>query len=155
MYNKALMKTLAHELVQFLWTEVRLLPKKEFENRVGDHPNFLFDAAMLGNAEFLIILLRSYPDLIWKVDERNQSIFHIAVKHRQESVFNLIYEIGTIKSIIIKYFDKKEEKREDKNNILHLTGRLAPLNRRHIIPGAPLQMQRELLWFEVSGNFMI
>jgi hypothetical protein len=45
MYNKALMKTLAHELVEFLWREVRLLPEEEFVNRVGDHPNFLFEAA--------------------------------------------------------------------------------------------------------------
>jgi hypothetical protein len=70
MYNKALMKTLAHELVEFLWREVRLLPEEEFVNRVGDHPNFLFEAAEFGNVEFLIILLRFYPDLIWKVDKK-------------------------------------------------------------------------------------
>jgi hypothetical protein len=63
-------------------------------------------------------------------------------------VYNLIYEIGTIKCIIAKYQNKD-------NNILHLARRLAPLHRRNIIPGAPLQMQRELLWFKVGGNYMI
>jgi hypothetical protein len=147
MCNKALMKTVAHELLELIWREVRVLPKEEFANLV---PNFLFEAAKLGNAEFLIILLRSYPDLIWTVDKKTQSIFHIAVKHRQESVFNLIYKIGTIKGIIATYISK-----EDQINMLHLAGQLAPLARRNIIPGAPLQMQRELLWFEVGGNYMI
>ncbi|XP_059436334.1 uncharacterized protein LOC132169295 [Corylus avellana] len=142
MCNKALMQTLAYELVDLLCKEVLVLPKNKFENLVKKHSTFIFKAAELGNVEYLIILIRSYPDLIWRVDKNNQSIFHIAVKHRQESVFNLIYEIGAIKGIIAQYPDLNE------NNMLHLTGQLAPSDRLNIISGAALQMRRELLWFK-------
>uniref|UniRef100_A0A2N9FK05 PGG domain-containing protein n=1 Tax=Fagus sylvatica TaxID=28930 RepID=A0A2N9FK05_FAGSY len=95
-----------------------------------------------GSLEFLIILIRSYPDLIWKVDHNNRSLFHIAVLYRHETIFNLIYEIGAIKDLIAAYKDDKN------NNILHLAGNLAPHNRLQIVSGAALQMQRELLWFK-------
>jgi hypothetical protein len=126
------------------------IARKKFKDLVKKHSTFIFKAAELGNVEYLIILIRSYPDLIWSVDKNNQSIFHIAVKYRQESVFNLIYEIGAIKGIIALYISKGNE-----NNMLHLTGRLAPSDRLNIISGAALQMRRELLWFKVSGNYMI
>jgi ankyrin repeat protein len=54
----------------------------------------IFEAAKVGNVEFLIIISRSYPDLIFELDKNGMSIFHTAILHRQESVFNLIYEIG-------------------------------------------------------------
>ncbi|XP_059436367.1 uncharacterized protein LOC132169333 [Corylus avellana] len=142
MSNKALMQTLAHELVKLLWSETLLLPKDQFSKLVDNHSTLLFEAAELGNVDYLIILIRSYPALIWRVDEKNRSIFHIAVKLRQENVFNLIYEIGSIKGMIAQYIDT------DDNTMLHLVGRLAPLERLNIISGAALQMQQELLWFK-------
>jgi hypothetical protein len=145
-YNKALMQTFAHQLVEDLWKEVRILTDRDFSNLVGNHSSFLFDAAELGNAEFLIILVRSYPDLMWKVDKKNRSLFHIAILNRQESVYNLIYEIGAIKDIIAAYVD------ENNDNMLHLAGKLPPPDRLNIVSGAALQMQRELLWFKVGVN---
>jgi hypothetical protein len=142
--NKALMQTLAHELVKLLWSEVLVLPKDQFSELVEKHSTLLFEAAEVGNVGYLIILIRSYPDLIWKVDEKKRTIFHIAVKLRQENVFNLIYEIGAIKGMIAQYIDI------DDNTMLHLAGRLAPLERLNIISEAALQMQRELLWFKVG-----
>ncbi|XP_059436406.1 ankyrin repeat-containing protein ITN1-like [Corylus avellana] len=142
MCNKALMQTLAHELLELIWREVLILPKDQFSNVIDVHSASLFGAAKVGNVEYIITVLRSYPDLIWQVDRKRRSIFHIAVKYRHESVFNLIYEIGAIKDIIAQYIDDNER------NMLHLAGRLAPLHRLNIISGAPLQMQRELLWFK-------
>ncbi|XP_035545103.1 uncharacterized protein LOC109021189 [Juglans regia] len=84
-YNKALMGTIAYQLVDLLWKNVLLLPERDFMELVQDHSSFLFDAARSGNAEFLIILIRSYPDLIWSVDQNKRSIFHLALKYRQES----------------------------------------------------------------------
>ncbi|GJZ62860.1 ankyrin repeat-containing domain, PGG domain protein, partial [Tanacetum coccineum] len=40
----------------------------------------LFIAAEMGNTKFIVELIRQYPDLIWKVNDNNQTIFHIAVK---------------------------------------------------------------------------
>lgn len=96
----------------------------------------------LGIVEFLIELIHAYPDLIWKVDTQSRSIFHIAVVHRQEKVFNLIHEIGALKDLIASYRD------ENNNNMLHLAGKLAPSDRLKTDSGAALQLRRELHWFK-------
>jgi hypothetical protein len=147
MCNKALMQTSAHELVKLLWNEVLILPKEEFTNLLKKHSSFIFKAAKLGNVEYLIILISFYPDLIWRVDKKNRSIFHIAAKYRQESVFKLIYEIGALKVLVSQYVDNH-------SNMLHLVGPLPPSNRLNVISGVPIQMQRELLWFKVGSNII-
>ncbi|CAI9782233.1 unnamed protein product [Fraxinus pennsylvanica] len=115
--QKKLMQSQALELVKFLWKQ------------------------------FIRELILSYPDLIWKVDEQSRSIFHIAVIHRQEKIFKLLYEIGAHKDLITSY------KNTNNCNMLHLAANLAPSNRLKIVSGAALQMQRELLWFkEVEKN---
>ena len=105
---------------------------------------FLFEAAKMGNAKLLIIVICSYPDLLWRVDRKGRSIFHIAVLHLQETVFNLVYEIGVIKDVILTYVD------DENQNILHLAGQLAPPSQLNTVSGATFQMQREMLWFKVG-----
>ncbi|KAF5472267.1 hypothetical protein F2P56_009001 [Juglans regia] len=136
------MRTIAHQLVDLLWKNVLFLPEEQFSKLVREHSSLLFNAARSGNVEFLIILIRSYPDLIWEVDLKNRSIFHLAIKYRQENVFNLIYELGAIKDIIALYADQHN------NNMLHLAAEIAPSERLNVISGAALQMQKVLLWFK-------
>ena len=138
------MRTLAHQLIEKLWEHVLQLQDSEISKLIREPSRLLSDATKSGSLEFLIILIRAYPDLIWKVDQNNRSLFHSAVLYRQEAIFNLIYEIGAIKDLIAAYKDDK------KNNILHLAGNLAPPCRLQIVSGAALQMQRELLWFKVN-----
>ena len=107
----------------------------------------LFKAAKLGNFDFLAELINSYPDLIWEYDGENRSIIHFAVKHRHACIFNIIHEIGSIKDLIATYEDSQG------NNILHLAAMLPPPHRLEIVSGAALQMQQELLWFEVYFSF--
>ncbi|KAG6671796.1 hypothetical protein I3843_16G025700 [Carya illinoinensis] len=155
-------KTLEEE--QFLWISLEMLARKPSKIGSKSQPsawercishlgmtNYLYttrkwillvEAAKVGNVEFLIILIRSYPHLIWKVDEEHGTLFHVAIKNRQEHVFNLIHEIGVLKCILASYHAK------GRNNMLHLVGKLPSLNRLNIISGAALQMQRELLWFQ-------
>ncbi|PRQ33595.1 putative ankyrin repeat-containing domain, PGG domain-containing protein [Rosa chinensis] len=136
-------KGIVHELVEQLWNKVLTL---EIDSKISDFirspSRLLFSAAELGNIDFLIILIRSYPNLIWKLDEQKRSIFHTAVVHRQEKVFNLIYELGGIKDLIASYKD------DDDNNMLHLAAKLAPANRLDADTGAALQLRRELHWFK-------
>ena len=136
------MQTLARQFVEDLWREVRLLQEPEFSNHVVA---FLFEAANMGNAELLIIVIRSYPDLILKTDSKCRTIFHTAVLYRQESVFKLIYEIGAMKDVILTFVD------DEGQNILHLAGQLAPTSQLNMVSGAAFQMQREMLWFKVGG----
>ncbi|KAK1432573.1 hypothetical protein QVD17_09470 [Tagetes erecta] len=102
----------------------------------------LFVAAEMGNTKFIVELIRLYPDLIWKVNDNNQSIFHIAVKHRNEGIYNLLYEIGSMKDLITPLRD------ENDNNMLHLVGKSADRKQLQDVSGVALQMQRELLWFK-------
>ena len=81
-----------------------------------------------------------YPEIAWSRDDNKYTIFHVAVIHRQENVYNLLYELGSKK---LGTLDK------DKNNILHLAAMKPAKSRLNIVSGAALQMQRELLWFKV------
>ncbi|XP_059436360.1 ankyrin repeat-containing protein ITN1-like [Corylus avellana] len=141
--NKASMKTLAHQLVEDLWKMLGVPDKQFSSNLLRYHMTLIFEAAKVGNVEFLIILTRSYPDLLWQKDEKNMTLFNIAIIYRQESVFNLIYEIGTNKDTIGSFLTS-----ETNENMLHLAGRLPSSDRLSIVSGAALQMQRELLWFK-------
>nr|XP_043622722.1 uncharacterized protein LOC122594311 [Erigeron canadensis]XP_043622723.1 uncharacterized protein LOC122594311 [Erigeron canadensis] len=121
---------------------IRRPAKQTYSSRV------VFIAAEMGNTNFLIELIRLYPDLIWKVNDNNQTIFHIAVKHRNAGIYNLLYEIGAMKDMITPLRDPKE------NNMLHLVGQRAKENQLKDVSGVAFQMQRELLWFKEVRNMI-
>ncbi|KAF8030337.1 hypothetical protein BT93_E2701 [Corymbia citriodora subsp. variegata] len=132
----------AVKLLELIWEKVSLLDNGGFEELLRELSQLLITAAELGNYGFLTVLSRLHPELLWKFDDRKQSIFHVAVVHRHEKIFRLIYDIGAHKDMIAAYKD------ENDNNMLHLSGKLAPPSRLNIDSGAALQMRRELLWFK-------
>ncbi|KAG7012389.1 hypothetical protein SDJN02_25141 [Cucurbita argyrosperma subsp. argyrosperma] len=68
-YHTALMQTLAHQIVERLWNFVLGKSTMPELHEFIKHPTrLLHDAARVGNVEFLIILIRSYPNLLWKCD---------------------------------------------------------------------------------------
>ena len=136
------MPILDRDLIERIWEQVLQRSDEEISDLIRRPSGVLFDAALSGNVEFLALLLCKYPDLLWEVNEKEQSVFHVAVMHRHFHVFNLIYNIGAAKDYIVGNVDV------DKNNMLHLAGML-PLAERLGAPRANLQMQRELLWFKV------
>ncbi|XVF00493.1 hypothetical protein REPUB_Repub04eG0005700 [Reevesia pubescens] len=136
MPNKAL------QLVTRLWKEVLNDQNWDIEVTINRPSILSFEAARVGNHKFLAELIRFYPDLIWEVNDANQTIFHIAVLHRHLSIFNQIYKIGSIKDEIVTY----ESTHGD--NILHLAAKIPFSDRLNIVSGAALQMHRELLWFK-------
>nr|XP_043617607.1 uncharacterized protein LOC122589381 isoform X2 [Erigeron canadensis] len=110
--------------------------KPKYSSRV------LFLAAEMGNTAFVAEVIRQYPHLVREVNDNNQSIFHIAVSHRHEGIFNLLYDIGSLRNLIITLEDKNG------NNMLHLAGESAKINRLQNIPGVGLQLHLETLWFK-------
>ncbi|XP_050245440.1 uncharacterized protein LOC126693497 isoform X3 [Quercus robur] len=104
-------------------------------------PQALFEAASVDNNEIVVKLIRFNLDILLTTD-KDKSIFHIAVEKRNESIFNLLKELGSLGDIIV------QKRTENGNNILHLAAELAPQEKLNAISGAALQMQRELLWFK-------
>nr|XP_023912421.1 uncharacterized protein LOC112024009 [Quercus suber]POF10488.1 hypothetical protein CFP56_04713 [Quercus suber] len=131
-------------------SQVNELLKKCLQGYRGDVENsdetsvissVLFEAAEVGNIEFLVKLICFNFDLLWK-RKGCKSIFHIAVEKRHESIFKLLNEIGSVGDLIVG------REFEPGSNILHLAARLAPQDKLNAISGAALQMQLELLWFK-------
>lgn len=146
-HEKKLMYLRAVHLVKLLWEQILSLEDAHIADILRSPTQPLFIAAEYGIIELITELIQTYPDLIWKVDKDSRSIFHIAVLHRHQEIFNLIHDLGAHKDMITSYKDKGNY------NILHLAGKIAPPNRLNIVSGAALQMQRELLWFkEVEKN---
>ncbi|KAI4332581.1 hypothetical protein L6164_017478 [Bauhinia variegata] len=140
------------ELVSSLWQKILRKEDSELEIRklISTPSQLLFDAAKVGNVEFQAVLMKSCPDLIWELDNKNRSIIHIAVLHRRANIFNLIHEIGSNKDIIVTYRDT-----DGKNNLLHLAAKLAPPEQLELVSGAAFQMTLELLWFEEVKKIML
>ncbi|XP_004289303.1 PREDICTED: ankyrin repeat-containing protein At3g12360-like [Fragaria vesca subsp. vesca] len=103
---------LATELVKQLWTKILTL---ENDCKIGD-------------------FIKKPSRLLFTAAE--------LVVHRQEKVFNLIYELGGLKDLIASHKD------DNNNNMLHLAAKLAPANRLNTDTGAAFQLRRELLWFK-------
>ncbi|XP_071690703.1 uncharacterized protein [Rutidosis leptorrhynchoides] len=112
------------------------------QTRRTNPDRILFVAAEMGNIKFIVELLRKYPDLIWKVNDNEQNIFHVAVSRRHESIYNLLYEIGSMKNLIVTQKDR------DGNTLLHTVAKNAKNNRLKDVSGAAFRMQRRLLWYK-------
>ncbi|KAF8030338.1 hypothetical protein BT93_E2702 [Corymbia citriodora subsp. variegata] len=132
----------AVKLAELIWGKVSLLDDGGIKKLLREPSRLLITAAELGNYGFLTVLSHLHPELLWKFEDRKQSIFHVAVAHRHKEIFRLIYDNGADKDMIAAYID------ENDNNMLHLAGKLAPPSRLNVDSGAALQMRRELLWFK-------
>ncbi|KAJ4721660.1 Ankyrin repeat family protein [Melia azedarach] len=130
------------QLMENIWYQVTLLDRDKIVELIKKPWSLIFVAAEKGNFEFLRILIDGYPDILREVDSNGRSIFHIAILNRQENIFQFINYIGPIKDVIVSSVDKEG------NTMLHLAATQAPLNRLKVVPGAALQMEREVLWFE-------
>ncbi|XP_028118597.1 ankyrin repeat-containing protein At5g02620-like isoform X5 [Camellia sinensis] len=125
-----LIYSLSRKLQAMLWKVLELLA-----TRYGIH-------------EVVEEVVESFPQAIWYVDNDGYNIFGLAVIYRCENVFNLIYQMSGHKQDMMFVVDKNW------NTMLHLAGRLAPFDKLNLVPGAALQMQRELQWFKEVENLV-
>lgn len=95
----------------------------------------------MGNTEFIVELIRHYLELLWKKNDDEQTIFHVAVTYCDEGICNLLHEIGSLKDMITPLKDKEG------NNMLHLV-RETEINRLQDVSEV-FQMQGGLLCFKV------
>ncbi|KAJ0018096.1 hypothetical protein Pint_12337 [Pistacia integerrima] len=130
----------AIELTKCLWKQVILLDDSQILNIIRKPWPLIFEAAKQGNLAFINIMLGAYPDLVFEVDENHYSIFHFAVMYRQLNIFNIIYDIGSFKDLLVQKTDEKG------NNILHLAAKLPAKDLSDSESGeAAVQLQEELL----------
>ncbi|WRX16705.1 PGG domain - like 9 [Theobroma cacao] len=80
----------------------------------------MLNAAQWGMTEFIVENIKPNLDLLMVLDEERRDIFQIAVAHRQEKVFGLIYGLDATKYLFLPYTDRNS------NNMLHLAGQLSP-----------------------------
>ncbi|KAL5765429.1 hypothetical protein ACOSP7_016046 [Xanthoceras sorbifolium] len=139
--NKAL------ELLKCLWGEM-IQQCEDIRKLIRNPSNLLFDAVKSGNFQFLAELIRSYPSLVYELNEKKQSIFHSAILHRHIRIFNLIYEIGFEKELLVTYVD------DEKNTMLHLAARYLDQPPVGGLSSAALAMQQELLIFKEVEKLM-
>ncbi|XP_023746060.1 uncharacterized protein LOC111894211 [Lactuca sativa] len=167
-------------LLRIIWGNIMKLPKAKIEDILGnqeiigpadhnsqpldilgnqeiigpaDHNSQpLFVAVNMGNTEFVVELIRQYPDLLWKRNDNNQTIFHVAIIYRHEDIYNILHEVGeSIKDMITSVVDMQG------NNMLHLAAMWPKEAKRDYNSGVGLQMQlmqREVLWFEEVKNMV-
>ncbi|KAI3701578.1 hypothetical protein L6452_26762 [Arctium lappa] len=120
-----------------------IIDKSEFSGT--HHPNYnrpILEAACQNAYQVVDEILCRSPEAIRSTDKNGYDIIQLAVTHRSENIYNLIYQIGERKS---RYRTIKDS---SMNNILHLAGRLGPSNELNSRTGAALQLQRELQWRE-------
>ncbi|CAN6707908.1 unnamed protein product [Malus baccata var. baccata] len=101
----------------------------------------IFQAVGMGNVEFIAHICKANPELLRSVNPKKRGIFHFAIECRQEKIYDLIYGIST-KDWMTNLVDSNS------NNMLHMAGLLSPSAELNRIPGAALQMQRELQWYK-------
>ncbi|XP_058191694.1 ankyrin repeat-containing protein ITN1-like isoform X2 [Rhododendron vialii] len=105
-------------------------------------------AAKTGIPEVVEEIAEWFPSLIWKRDSENRNVFHQAIIYRHENIFNLIYQMSDHKYFATNFLDKFGD------SMLHVAGQLAPPNKLNLVPGAALQMQRELQWLKEVEKFL-
>ncbi|XP_042960185.1 uncharacterized protein LOC122295170 isoform X2 [Carya illinoinensis] len=97
-----------------------------------------------GIFEFVSKMLEVDQQFIWARDGYERNIFMLAVLHRHEKIFSILYS----RDMMMKYNSLTCLLDVNKNNILHMAGMMEHSTRVNQIPGAALQMQRELQWFK-------
>ncbi|KAJ0051900.1 hypothetical protein Pint_03255 [Pistacia integerrima] len=99
-------------------------------------------AAKNGITEIVQKILEKYPVAIQDMNTDRKNIVLLAVENRQPHVYQLLLKITTMKESVFRKVDNKG------NSALHLAATLGD-HKPWLIPGAALQMQWELKWYEV------
>ncbi|KAF5465276.1 hypothetical protein F2P56_015297 [Juglans regia] len=146
LYEMKLVHEQSRQLLHHMCKEILI---SEVEGRVkGCVYQAIFRSIKEGVFEFVHDVVKANPDLLWSKDGNLRNIFSYAVLCRQAKIFSLIYGLDAKNNIA---YDRDNSG----NNMLHMAG-MPPvsimLNR---IPGAALQMQRELQWFKEVESIVL
>ncbi|KAF4376457.1 hypothetical protein G4B88_017193 [Cannabis sativa] len=100
-------------------------------------------AAKNGVTELVEKILELFPVAIHDTNAEKKNIVLLAVEHRQPHVYKMLLKRKILKDSVFQQVDNKG------NSALHLAAMLGDY-KPWLIPGAALQMQWEIKWYEVS-----
>ena len=103
-------------------------------------------AAKNGVVEIVDRILQLFPVAIHDKDHQKKNIVLLAVEHRQPHVYELLLKRKILKDTAFRQQDIEG------NSAVHLAAKLGE-NKPWLIPGAALQMQWELKWYEVCNEY--
>ena len=115
--------------------------------KTGETPLFL--ATMSGIREIVEQILDVHPQAIEHINNRGKNILHVAVKYRQIEIFNLVVNNEMLARRLVRKTD------EWGNSILHMVGKKRSGYIAEKIQSPALQLQKELLLFEVRFHYPI
>ena len=84
-----------------------------------------------------------FPVAIQDLDSEGKNAVLLAVENRHQPVYKLLLKREFLKESVFRQVDCKG------NSALHLAAQLSKHKPWHI-PGSALQMQSEIMWFEVK-----
>ncbi|PRQ56177.1 putative ankyrin repeat-containing domain, PGG domain-containing protein [Rosa chinensis] len=138
-YEMKLVHTRSTEFLNCMCDGIKHLNDEQMKD--GVLQSSVLRAVERGIPEFVIGICNANRELARGTNEMGRSIFHYAIKCRQEKVYNLIYG-HDMRNAISSLTDAYN------NNMLHMAALLSPFAQLNRIPSAALQMQRELQWFK-------
>jgi len=127
-------------LVELVFSEASTLNDYQFWQSFVS-PDIIFNATSSGIVEILKTCFLFFPDLVWTHIPNEGYVVQIAIKNRQEKVFNLLRKMPIMCNLLVLALD------ESNNTTSHLAARVA--SQAESIACAAFQMQRELHWFKV------
>ena len=114
------------------------------EDELKKKETSILAAARNGITEIVEEILNNikYSMSIHDETDEGKNIALLAVENRQPKIYQLLLKKGLLTETMLQKLDK------DGNNALHLAAKLG-INKPWLIPGAALQMQWEIKWYEV------
>ena len=109
--------------------------------KTGETPLFL--ATMSGIREIVEQILDVHPQAIEHINNKGRNILHVAIKYRQIEMFDLVVSNEMLARRLITKTDNWG------NSLLHMTGKKSSGYLAEKIQSPALQLQKELLLFEV------
>ncbi|XP_062085422.1 uncharacterized protein LOC133791514 isoform X1 [Humulus lupulus] len=117
------------------------------DNQQGEKETAILIAAKNGVTEMVEKILELFPVAIHDMNSEKKNIVLLAVENRQPHVFKMLLKRNILKDSVFQQVDNKG------NSALHLAAMLGDY-KPWLIPGAALQMQWEIKWYEFVKTSM-
>ncbi|XP_072067268.1 uncharacterized protein [Arachis hypogaea] len=130
------------QLVEIAHSRISKPLLKESISKASHFKNYtpLLMAAGSGIVEIVEKIIDMNPEAISHVSQDEHNVLHMAVKHRQLKIFNLIKRNSAFKSLIHRIT-------EEGRTLLHQVARME-FYKEQRLPGVAFQLQDELRWYE-------